>query len=74
MAIEMLPHFIKNPLATTNDIRLHMESTIIQYGKDDVIPLRKLLNNGENKRLPEDVLRNLKDHHPLFGEKKLLIH
>ena len=69
MATEMLPHFIKNPLTTTNGIMLHMESTIIQYGKDDVIYLEKLLNSGKNKRLPEDVLRNLKDHHPLFGEK-----
>ena len=69
VATEMLPHFIKNPSITTNDIRLHMESAIIQYGKDDVIPLKKLFIDGKNKRLPEDVLRNLKDHHPLFGEK-----
>ena len=70
----MFPHFIRNPLATTKDIRLHMMSTTIQYGGNDVIYLKKLLINGENKRLPEDVLRNLKDHHPLFGEKKLLIY
>ena len=66
VATEIFPHFIKKPLATTNDIRLYIEASTIHYGTD-TIPLAKLLD--DDKRLPEDVLKNLRSHHPLFGEK-----
>ena len=66
VATEIFPHFIKNPLVTTNDIRLYIEASTIHYGTD-TIPLVKLLD--DDKRLPEDALKNLRSHHPLFGGK-----
>ena len=66
VATEIFPYFVDNPLVTTNDIRKYIEALTIHYGTD-VIPLKKLLDN--DKRLPEEVLRYLRSHHPLFGEK-----
>ena len=66
VATEIFPHFIKKPLATTNDIRLYIEASTIHYGTD-TIPLIRLLD--DDKRLPEDILGAI----ILFLERKKLL-
>ena len=55
---EIFPHFLDNSLLTVNDIKTHLESLTICY-VSDVIPLKKKMLD-DDKRLPEDVLKNLR--------------